>query len=427
MQYQKVPQPILKRQISLIEDVILFIGGQQRPDHIMPFYCAVTAGGEVLIVFKAEKDPFQPEPFQIQIGPGFRRQHNAALFAEGFECAVFLHIVRLARFQCGAEERRQFLRREIGFVQFKQLRLRKIRADFLLVGRRDRTVEVHADEPFREHLFIQKIQDFADLAVLGNVGIEPEILLIFLQQLNEICLKKHPGLGHVPIQLFGGVVNHLFPIGGIAAVEEISEGLDDIHHLPDKGSGDGVGPAIVVVKGFGNIADSRITGDKGGNQRNILEQHFLIPIFLPDGSVKQLVDAVGDVAAVGDVIRQIDLPVGIGGYHRGPILLHIDEANVAHHHVIGTLLGFLKHLGVHFRFHRVVGIHKGDVFSPGGPGSGVAGHAQPLVFLMNNPDQLRVCLGVAVADFRGGILAAVVHQNDLFFLQGLGQNRARSR
>ena len=90
----------------------------------MPFYCAVTAGGEVLIVFKAEKDPFQPEPFQIQIGPGFRRQHNAALFAEGFECAVFLHIVRLARFQCGAEERRQFLRREIGFVQFKQLRLR---------------------------------------------------------------------------------------------------------------------------------------------------------------------------------------------------------------------------------------------------------------------------------------------------------------
>ena len=54
---------------------------------------------------------------------------------------------------------------------------------------------------------------------------------------------------------------------------------------------------------------------------------------------------------------------------------------------------------------------------------GVAGHAQALVLLVDHPHQAGVFPGVAVADFRAGVGAAVVHQDDLLFLQGLAPGR----
>ena len=44
MQRQKIPQPVLQRKERLVEDVVRFIGGQQRLNHIMPLHRAEAAG-----------------------------------------------------------------------------------------------------------------------------------------------------------------------------------------------------------------------------------------------------------------------------------------------------------------------------------------------------------------------------------------------
>ena len=238
-----------------------------------------------------------------------------------------------------------------------------------------------------------------------------------MQQADEIRLKEHPGLQHVPIQLLGGAVDNLLPVCGGAAVEKIAERLHDIHHRPGKGGGEGIRPPVILIKRLPDIADAGITGHQRRDERNVLKQHALILVFLPDAAAKQLVDAVGDVVAIGNVVRQVDLPARIGGDHRAAVFLHIQDLHIAHNDVVLLLPGFCIHFLVHIRQHGVIRIDESDVLSR------VACEAQPLVLLVDHPDKPGIFPRIAVTDLRARVLAAVVNQDDLLFLKGLREHR----
>ena len=133
------------------------------------------------------------------------------------------------------------------------------------------------------------------------------------------------------------------------------------------------------------------------------------------------VEHVEDVVAVGDVIRQVHLLPGIGGHHHLPVFLHVEDAHVAHHQIAVPGLGLLVEGLGHLRLDGVVRVQKEQVLPLGQGGPGVAGHAQALVLLVEPPHQAGVLPGVALTDFRAGVGAAVVHQDDFLLRQGLPQ------
>ena len=242
-----------------------------------------------------------------------------------------------------------------------------------------------------------------------------------MEQADEVRQKQGPGLGHVPQQLPGGGVHRLLPVGRVAGEKELPEGLHNVHHVPGLGGGDGAAPAVVVVKGLGHIAHPAAAGHQSGDEGDVLKEHLLIAVLLPDRAAEQLVHAVGDVVSMGDVVRQVHLLPGIGGHHHLPVFLHVEDAHVAHHQIAIPGLGLLVEGLGHLRLDGVVRVQKEQVLPLGQGGPGVAGHAQALVLLVEHPHQAGVFPGVALTDFRAGVGAAVVHQDDFLLRQGLPQ------
>ena len=66
-----------------------------------------------------------------------------------------------------------------------------------------------------------------------------------------------------------------------------------------------------MIERFGNITDTGISCNQRRNERDVLKEHFLILVLFPDSPSKQLIDAVCDIIAVGNVVGQIDLFMGI--------------------------------------------------------------------------------------------------------------------
>ena len=366
---QKIPQPVGQGEQGLVENILLPIGIQQRLNHIVPGHCAEAAGFQGIRIGKAEKHLVEPEFFEIQVGPHMGKQDNAALPAQQAQGEILPGIGGVAHGQGSPDA----VREPVLWTFLQQHGFGKIRLDFCQVPFRNGAVQVDANQVFRDDRLIQKGKQALQLAIPGQVGIQAEILLVFFEQPDKIRLEQHPGLGHIPVQLLGHAVNHLVPVGRGAGIQEIPEGLDNVHHVPGVGGGQGVGPAVIVVKGTGNVTDVGVTGHQGRDQGNILKQHFFIPVILPDPPAKQFIDAVGNIISVGDIIRQVNFRPGIGSHHGGAVLLHIDDFYIAHDHVVVPLGGFLVHDLVHVRLYRVVTVQEGHIFPgsrlyPGVPG-----------------------------------------------------------
>lgn len=75
-----------------------------------------------------------------------------------------------------------------------------------------------AEENLGDHVPIEIIQQLLDFLIPRDIGIEPEIRFVFLQQPDEIRLEQHPGLGHVPVELLGRAVDRLVAVAAVAGV-----------------------------------------------------------------------------------------------------------------------------------------------------------------------------------------------------------------
>ena len=231
-----------------------------------------------------------------------RGEDDPALRAQNLQRAVFLHIGDISRIPGLVYIFRKLFLRKIALVRVDQFGLWKGFLDFLQKFGWEGTAKMYADDFVRDDLLPQEIQDAARLPILGKIRIEQEIFLILFEQVDEIRPEEHPGLHHIPIQLLGDAIDHFFPVVLVAGFDKIPKGLDDVDHIPHQGSGNGVGSPVVVVEGLGDVTDPRVTGNQGGNQGDVLKQHFFVLVFFPDGPPEELVDAIGDVVPIGNIV-----------------------------------------------------------------------------------------------------------------------------
>ena len=154
------------------------------------------------------------------------------------------------------------------------------------------------------------------------------------------------------------------------------------------------------------------------------------PAALPQPGVEQLVPADDgiDAAAGEQVAEQFQRRPHAGGLHihvaagqRAAVF--VNAVGGAGGHAAAARLQRGQQHGVKVRLHQIVGVHKADVVPGGGVQPGVAGAGRAAVRLVDDPHPA-VLRGQPVAQFAAAVGAAVLHQQQLQVVVGLGQHAA---
>ena len=154
------------------------------------------------------------------------------------------------------------------------------------------------------------------------------------------------------------------------------------------------------------------------------------PAALPQPGVEQLVPADDgiDAAAGEQVAEQFQRRPHAGGLHihvaagqRAAVFVNA-VSGTGGHAAAARLQRGQQH-GVKVRLHQIVGVHKADVVPGDGVQPGVAGAGRTAVRLVDDPHPA-VLRGQPVAQFAAAVGAAVLHQQQLQIVVGLGQHAA---